>query len=129
MNKLNCTRLIKLDIDNVPERIFEVQKILHNLMPCYVRISGGKKGLHVLKKCDKSEPCQDLGTGKGCDWILDMWDDPKRRKINKIRGKEGLATDQIFEIKCYRNVRLIAGEWWKTDDSYNVERILDYWRV
>lgn len=129
MKELNCTRLIKLDIDDVPERIFEVQKILYALVPCYVRVSGGKRGLHILKICDKPEPCQDMGTGKGCDWILDMWDDPKRRIINKIREKERLATDQTFEIKSYRNVRLVAGEWWKTDDSYSVERILDYWIV
>ncbi len=129
MSKINCTRFIKLDIDNVPDRFLEVQKILHSLIPCYVRVSGGKKGLHILKVCDKPEPCEDLGIGKPCDWILDMWDDPKRRKINKIREREGLTTDQLFEIKSYRNVRLVAGEWWFTDNSYDAERILDYWRV
>ncbi len=129
LKKIICTRLIKLDVDDVPKRFFEVQKILHAMIPCYLRVSSGKKGLHVLKICDKPEPCQDLGIGKPCAWILDMWDDPKRRKINQIREREGLATDQQFEIKSYRNVRLVAGEWWKTDNSYDAEKMIDYWRV
>jgi hypothetical protein len=129
MKKLNCTRLIKLDIDNVPERFFEVQKILHFLIPFYIRVSGGKKGLHLLKVCDKPEPCEDLGTGKACDWILDMYDDPRRRTINKVRERYGLTSDILFDIKSYRNVRLVAGQWWFTDNSYDAERIIDYWRV
>lgn len=129
MKKLNCSRFIKLDVDNVDERFFEVQKILHAMQPCYVRVSAGKKGLHLLKVCDKPEPCEDLGTGKCCDWILDMWDDPKRRAINKIRERHRLTSDILFDIKSYRNVRQVAGEWWLIDNSYSAERVLDYWRV
>jgi hypothetical protein len=58
-----------------------------------------------------------------------MWDDPRRRIINKIRERYGLTTDILFDIKRYRNVRLVAGQWWFTDNSYDAERIIDYWRV
>ncbi len=129
MKIFNCTRLIKLDIDDVPTRFFEVQKILHSLIPFYVRVSAGKKGLHILKVCDKPEPCYDMGTGKGCEWILNMWDDPRRQTINKIRERYDLSSDILFDVKCYRNVRRVASDWSYTDNSYDAEHIIDYWRA
>ncbi len=122
--------MIKLDFDGVAymrrnrrvphlKRLQLAQQCLNNLKPCYARVSGSKKGFHVLKLYD----------GNGCGWIEDVYDDPKRRPINEIRMRYGLTANILFDIKSFRNVTRVAGEWQLINDGYDVERFLDYWRV
>ncbi|HMB45767.1 MAG TPA: hypothetical protein VKL21_08095 [Candidatus Methanoperedens sp.] len=108
---------LKLDFDDVPNRIYEAQVCLHNIMkPFYVRVSSGKRGFHVLKFCTN------------CDWLVSVWDDKRRRIINEVRKRNGFIGNILFDIKTVRGKRRAAGEWQLIKDSYDVERFIDFWR-
>ena len=122
--------MIKLDFDGVAymrrnrrvphlKRLQLARQCLNNLKPVYARVSGSKKGFHVLKFYD----------GNGGGWAEQVYDDPKRRAINDIRKKYGLTADILFDVKSFRDVTRVAGEWQEINDGYDVERFLDYWRV
>ncbi len=115
--------MIKIDFDDLiigrrlnMRRIHEAQKCLHNLKPCYARVSGSKKGFHLLKFCNDGL------------WAEQVYDDPKRRLINEVRDKHGLTGNILFDVKSFRNVTRKAGDWQLINDGYDAERFLDYWR-
>ncbi len=109
---------LKIDFDDVPNRIYEAQVCLHNLTkPYYVRVSAGKKGFHIRKMCPY------------CEWFTQVWDDPRRKIINEVRKQNVFIRNILFDKKTVRGVKRVAGKWQLIKDSYDVERFIDYWRA
>lgn len=114
------------------------QKLLHNLKPCLARISSSRKGLHILKFYAEEKLYDDklYNYKKFCkplEWAEEIYDDPKRKLIREIRVKYGLTSKILFDIKAFRKVTRVAGEWQEIQDAWDVERFLDYffdfWRL
>ncbi len=58
---------VGIDFDDYKERIPELKELLNSLsMPFKIRISGGKKGLHIISASDYPEK------------LREMYDDPGR---------------------------------------------------
>ncbi len=133
--------MIKIDIDLTPnkrefnDQWLKLQMLLHQIKPCFIRISSSKKGLHILKFYDDTKLYDDekLYTYekeiKSQVWVEEVYDDRKRLLINQIRARYGLTKDILFKRKSFRNKTRDAGDWIATNDSHDVEITLDYWRV
>jgi hypothetical protein len=116
---------------NFLQQLFQTQIMLNNLKPCFVRHSSSKKGLHALKfylednlydekLCNYKKFCKPL------EWAEEIYDDPKRKLIREIRIKYGLTSSVLFDIKSFRNITRVAGEWQFIQDAWEVERFLDF---
>lgn len=98
-------QVVTVDFDNFRERINEAKKCIINFLPCKVRISSGRQGLHIKKIChNEIEYSHALS-------LKIQYDDPRRLKIDAIRKELGLTGDILFKEKCVGKDRKIAGEW------------------
>lgn len=130
-------KIITIDVDFTHNnrkfigQLSVVQRLLNNLKPCKARVSSSKKGLHITKFFNKETYDDEklLIYEKRCkplEWVEEIYDDPKRKIIREIRAKYGLAPNILFDIKSFRNVTRVAGEWQEIRDAWDVERFLDF---
>lgn len=112
--------------------------MLHNLKPCFARISSSKNGLHVRKFYTEEKLYDRIlyNYKKFCkplEWPEELYDDPKRKLIREIRLRYGLTSNVIFDVKSFRDITRVAGEWQEIQDAWDVELFLDYffdfWRL
>ncbi len=108
------------------------QRMLHNLKPCYARNSSSKNGLHVLMFYVDQELYHDekfQSYQKFCRPLHpyeEIYDDVKRKTIREIRIKYSLTSGVLFDIKSFRNIIRVSGQWQHIQDAWDVERMLDY---
>jgi hypothetical protein len=94
-----------IDFDNIAERLDEALLCLNSLpQPYSIRLSSGKKGLHIVLSCDDKK-------------YRERWDDPKRLMIDKIRAKHGLTGDILADVKCIGKDRRVSGKWKKIENG------------
>jgi len=87
--------LIRLDVDRISPLF--LLKLLHNLKPCWVRLSPSKKGLHVKKE----------GLADYESWAYLQFDDPRRRDLNVWREARGMSHNVLWSVKNNN----VAGDW------------------
>lgn len=110
---------VTVDFDNYMERIDEAKKCLVDFLPCKVRISGGKRGLHILKICaNETDYSHALHLRK-------KYDDPKRFFIDEIRAKKGLVGNVLSDIKCIGNIVKVADKWVDIENKNDIEVFLN----
>lgn len=130
-------KIITIDIDftknkrKLMKQLFITQKMLNNLKPCFARISSSKRGLHVLKFFAGEKIYDDklYIYNKFCnrlEWPEEIYDDEKRKLIREIRIKYGLTSNVLFDVKSFRDITRVAGEWQDVQNAWDVERLLDF---
>ena len=141
---MNEVKTITIDVDfsknkrKLIPQLSLAQIMLHNLKPCFSRISSGKRGLHILIFYVDQELYHDerlQSYRKYCKplhWSEEIYDDVKRKAIREIRIKYGLTSSVLFDVKSFRDVIRVAGEWQHIQDAWDVELLLsffmDFWR-
>jgi hypothetical protein len=114
-------RVVYVDFDNFRQRIDEAKQCLIEFLPCLVRISSSRNGLHIKKICNNE-------IEHSCALSLKQkYDDPKRIAIDALRKKVGLTSEILFFVKCIGQERRVAGEWIEFEsesDVRNMEEIL-----
>lgn len=103
-----------IDFDNFRERKEELRECFTILpKPFFVRISGGKKGLHIILAKGQDEMQYRL-----------KYDDPERLKIDAIRRKYGFTSNMVLSKKCIGHEVKIAGAWRIIRDKKDVKDFL-----
>lgn len=106
---------IGLDFDDYEKRIPELKELLTSLSkPFKVRISGGKKGLHIIAESDNPEKLQE------------MYDDPERLEIDRARKRHGLCSNILLRVKCICGEKKVAGDW---IDIKTESDLINFWRM
>lgn len=96
-----------IDFDGIAERLDEALICLNSLpQPYLIRVSSGKKGIHILLLCDNDEKYRE------------RWDDPKRLKIDRTRKKHGLTGDFLDTVKSIGKERRVSGKWVKIENGF-----------
>ncbi len=91
---------VGIDFDDYKERMSELKELLTSLSkPLYVRISGGKKGLHIIADSDDPEK------------LREMYDDPERLEIDKARKRHSLCSNILLHVKCICREKKVAEDW------------------
>jgi hypothetical protein len=104
-----------IDFDNFRERKEELKECFAILpKPFFVRISGGKKGLHII-----------LGKGQDERQYRLKYDDPERLIIDAIRRKFGFTSNMLLSKKCIGHEVKIAGDWIKINNDSDVKKFLE----
>jgi len=111
--------IVMIDFDNVSGRPEAAKECINDFIPCLVRISSGGNGLHILK------PCIDEEIHNRALTLQEVYDDPGRLEINKIRRKNGFTTNILLGTKGFNQETRIAGEWRKIKNSVDAERFLN----
>jgi hypothetical protein len=112
---------VTVDFDNFRERINEARQCLLDFLPCEVRISAGRLGLHIKKTCyNEIEHSHALS-------LRTKYDDPKRLLIDRLRAEKGLTGEILLRKKCIGQDTKEAGEWVhfnRVKDAMNIEVLL-----
>jgi hypothetical protein len=114
------------------KELFLAQTLLHNTKPCFARPSSSKHGLHVLKFYTDMDSYGDeifRNYKKFCrplEWAEEIYDDPKRKIIREFRIIQGMSSGILFDVKCFRDITRVAGDWQFIQDAWKVERFLDF---
>lgn len=104
---------VGIDFDDYKERIPELKELLTSLSkPFRVRISGGKKGLHIIAESDDPEK------------LREKYDDPKRLETDRARKRHGLCSDILLRVKCICGETKVACEW---IEIKNESDLTDFW--
>lgn len=130
-------KIITIDVDftknkrKLMNQLFITQEMLNNLKPCFARISSSKRGLHVLKFFAEEKIYGDklYNYNKFCkrlEWPEEIYDDEKRKLIREIRIKYGLKSNVLFDVKSFRDITRVAGDWQEIENAWDVEGLLDY---
>lgn len=142
---MNKAKTITIDYDfsrnkrKLINQLYIAQKMLHNLKPCYARVSSSKNGMHIRRFDVNREIYDDEEFRNYCkfckplEWSEEIYDDAKRKLIREIRLKYGLTSNVLFDQKSFRNITRVAGEWQEIKDAADVETFLDFfydfWRL
>jgi hypothetical protein len=112
-------QVVKVDFDNFRERIDDAKRCIIHFLPCKVRISSGRNGLHIKKFChNEIEYSYALS-------LKQKFDDPVRLKIDALRKEHGLIGDITFSVKCIDEEIKIAGEWVNFETESDVKNMED----
>jgi len=89
-------KIIRLDIDDYKYSKDELIELFFNIpKPFMIRRSGNNRGYHIKFKC----PFFDC-VGECYDCYVYGFDDEKRRILNKVRKKEMLTHNVLWDIKA-----------------------------
>ena len=103
---------VSLDFDDYEKRIPELKELLTSLSkPIKVRISGGKKGLHIIADSDDPEK------------LREMYDDPERLEIDRARKCHGLCSDILLRVKCICGEKKVAGDWIEIENDDDLTKL------
>ena len=111
--------IVMIDFDNVSGRPEVAKECINDFIPCLVRVSSGGDGLHLLK------PCIDEETHNRALTLQEVYDDPERLEINRIRKTNGFTANILLGVKGFNQETRIAGEWEKIKNSLDVEQFFN----
>ena len=104
---------VGIDFDDYEKRMSELKELLTSLSkPFKVRISGGKKGLHIIADSDEPEK------------LREMYDDPERLEIDTARKRHGLCSNILLRVKCICGEKKVAGDWIRINNDSDVKKFL-----
>lgn len=114
-------QMITIDLDDFMSRIEDARQCIIDLLPCKVRISSGKNGLHIKKICyNEIELSNAL-------LVKNKYDDPKRLEIDALRNDLRLTKEILFGRKSLGHDSKEADEWvlfHRRKDAMNMEVLL-----
>ena len=102
--------IIKIDFDNYIERIDELRECINAIpKPLYVRISSGRKGIHIMSFHEDD---------KG---FREKYDDPIRVQIDRNREGQRLINNLLADVNSFGSERKVAGKWIKVENEKDWE--------
>ncbi len=115
----NIEEIVTIDFDNIMERIDNALICLIDFLPCKMRISGGRKGLHFKKYCTNEEEY------KCALLVRERYDDLKRLFADSINEKAGLQTNILLGNYYFDGEFKKAGEWVMVENKSEAEAKLN----
>ncbi|OGH04306.1 MAG: hypothetical protein A2W22_02450 [Candidatus Levybacteria bacterium RBG_16_35_11] len=106
---------VGIDFDDYEKRMSELKELLTSLSkPFKVRISGGKKGLHIIAESNDPEK------------LREMYDDRERLVIDRARKRHGLCSNILLRVKCICGGEKVAGDWVVIKNN---DDLTNFWRL